>query len=609
MKRRVLHLSVEEFRRLLASARWALREVWAMHPSLVIGLVLVTLMQGVLPAVLALTIRSLTNVAVHAAEQQGELVTSLLPWLVLTFVVTVAEAVGGAITRLLIQRAADDVELNITSKVLAHAARLDVAFFEDPRFQDIIDRAQHKTASHFSRLLSDILSVVTQLVQTILLAAVLAAIEPLVMTILVPLPLVQLWVQWRLSKEQYLAEAQRTRKRRWSHYFVSLLTGRQTVAEVKLLGLAPILIDRFRALMIEFRNQNRRIYFKSFTADWLFAALTTSAFFAMLVRVFARYIQGSLLVGDVVAFGTVTLRLRGTIESLVWSTSRSMEHALYISNLQEFLSIEPRIKPTAGLSPSSSKGEIEFRNVSFAYPGADRSALSDVSFRIEPGETVALVGKNGAGKTTLVKLLARFYDPEAGAVLFDGIDVRELSLEYLHRQIAFVFQRHGPYEATALENIAYGDWGRLLQDRERVRRIAEETGVNELIERMPQGYDTLLGRRFGEYDLSDGQWQQLAIARAFARDARLLILDEPTAHLDAMAEYELFDRTRQLASGKTTILISHRFSTVRMADRILVLDQGRIVEAGTHRELVAQQGHYAKLYEIQQRQMEVSLDL
>jgi ATP-binding cassette subfamily B protein len=282
---------------------------------------------------------------------------------------------------------------------------------------------------------------------------------------------------------------------------------------------------------------------------------------------------------------------------------------LYISNLRDFLSVQPRISSAPGHQPSLTRGEIEFRNVSFTYLGAQTPALSDVSFHIRPGETVALVGKNGAGKSTLVKLLARFYDPDAGDILFDGLDLRELSLDYLHRQIAFVSQNFGRYEATAAENIAYGHWERLGQDRQQIERTAQYAGAHEMIQRMPQGYETLLGRRFGDYDPSDGQWQQLAVARAFARDAALLILDEPTSNLDATAEYELFNRFRELAEGRTTILISHRFSTVQMADRILVLDGGRVVEAGTHRELVAQAGHYAMLYETQRRQMGLSPEM
>jgi ATP-binding cassette subfamily B protein len=242
-------------------------------------------------------------------------------------------------------------------------------------------------------------------------------------------------------------------------------------------------------------------------------------------------------------------------------------------------------------------------NVEFAYPGSSRLVLRGVSLEIEPGEIVALVGENGSGKTTLVKLIARLYHADRGRITLDGRDIETLEMESLHRRIAFVFQSFGRYEATARDNIAYGDWEKCLDDPDRVEEIARVAGVHEMLLSMPEGYDTMLGRTFGTFDLSGGQWQKLAMARAFARQAALLILDEASASLDARAEYELFVRARELARGRTTILISHRFSTVSMADRILVMDQGRIVESGSHRELLRRGGHYAKLYGLHQQQM------
>jgi ATP-binding cassette subfamily B protein len=314
-------------------------------------------------------------------------------------------------------------------------------------------------------------------------------------------------------------------------------------------------------------------------------------------------LEGNLTIGDVAIYAGAMLGLRKAFESTILSVSSDVEQTLYISNLREFLNLKPRITDTSGLTPISSRGEIEFRNVSFTYPGSTQPTLSHVSFHIMPGETVALVGENGAGKTTLVKLIARLYDPDQGCILFDGIDLRELSLAYLRSHMSFVLQRFGRYEATAADNIAYGDWQRLLDNRNEVEQVIHRANMHDMIEAMPQGYDTMLGRMFGEYDLSEGQWQKLALARAFARDSLFIILDEPTSNLDARAEYQIFSRFRELAEGRTTVFISHRFSTVGMADRILVMDKGRIVESGTHQQLLSQAGHYASLYNLHQSRM------
>jgi ATP-binding cassette, subfamily B, bacterial len=595
----------QSFRQLLESGRWALRLSWQMHRGLVVAWVAASLAGGALPAALALVMRALINRAVAAAgsaEQWG----SLVPWLALGLALTVLSTVVDTVTDYLEQVTADEVDLEINSRILRHAAGMDVALFEDLRFQDIIELAQANTSRHFTQLIANSLSVLSQLSQTLSLGAILMAIEPLGVLFAIPLAVMHLAVRWRLSRRKYLEEKGRAVKRRWSSYFVSLLTSRRTVAEARLLDLPPILIERFRTLMSEIRDQNRRIYQTELLGNSVFATLTAGALFGVLWSAYRRFVQGALSVGDLVTFGTVSLRLRGSLEGVVKSVNRANESALFTNNLRQFLEIQPSVDPQVGQRPIV-LGGLELDKVTFTYPGSKRPVLRNLSLHIEPGHTVALVGRNGAGKTTLVKLLARFYDPDSGVIRLDGQDLRDLALQHLQAQIAFVFQNLSPYEATAAENIAFGDWRRLLNDRQEVERIARSTGVDEIVERMPQGYDTLLGRHFGEYDLSEGQWQQMAIARAFARNAPLLVLDEPSARLDAQAEYRLFQRFRQLAHGRTAIIISHRFSTVRMADRIFVLEAGELVEQGSHDELVARGGLYARLYGLQIEQLGVSV--
>lgn len=590
-------------RSLLSNAHWALKRIWATSPPLTAGLIAATLVRSFMPAALALTARGLINAVAAVLDRGTNDYRTLVPWLAVGLVLALVQAVSEFAAKFFTQRLHDELNLSITSDILTHAAGLDVGFFEDPRFQDVMERAQQNTASHFSQFATQTLTTITNIIQMVSLAAILIAIEPLIATVLVAIGFPYLISQWRFAKTHYLKEHLRTTGRRWTRYFTSRMTSQQSVTEIKLLDLAPLLRDQFRSIMTAFRDENRKLYVQNFATNSLFAVLGTIAFFGTFVWVALQAVEGKLTIGDVAIYGGAMLTLRRTFESTVLSISSDLEQTLYTSNLREFLSLKPRITSISGLTPSSSRGEIEFRNVSFTYPGSTQPVLSDVSFHIRPGETVALVGENGAGKTTLVKLIARLYDPDQGCILLDGIDLRELSLIYLRSHLSFVLQRFGRYEATVADNIAYGDWRRLINDRNGVEQVTQRADMHDMIEAMPQGYDTLLGRMFGEYDLSEGQWQSIAVARAFARDASLIILDEPTSNLDARAEYQIFSRFRELARGRTTIFISHRFSTVSLADRILVMDKGQVVECGTHEELLSQAGHYASLYDLHRRQM------
>jgi len=589
-----------------ATSRWAIALIWASNARLVVILLTITFITGFLPAATALVMRGLINVVVDTLGSASASLADVAPWLLLGVVLAMAEVLGRLANTYSVGRLVDELDLTITTDILAHATRLDVAFFETPRLQDTYHRAHRNIANHFARFFAGLLSAATHTVQAVSLVGILLVIEPIAALVIVPLAIPHLVVRWRASRQFYRVEHERTAKRRWSEYFVSLLTDRHNVGEVKLLGLGPLIVTRFRDLMAGFRDQNRRRYLYRFASDAAAGVIGIVVVYALFVNVVYKAIEGALTVGDVVVFVTAAARLRGALEVLVGEASAVREQTLHIENLRSFLDARPRIASTRSLVPRDTRGEITFRHVTFAYPGSEVPALIDVDFTIRPGETVALVGRNGAGKTTLVKLIARFYDPQQGTVLLDDNDIRDLSVDYLHRTIGFVFQSFVRYEATAEENLAYGDWQRLLGDREGIERIAKQAGVSELFGRFPQGYRTLLGRRFGEHDPSGGEWQQIAIARALARDTSLVVLDEPTSNLDAEAEFEIFTRLRSLAQNRTTLLVSHRFSTVSMADRILVLDGGRLVEQGTHAELLAQKGPYATLYSFQRRQMDLS---
>jgi ATP-binding cassette subfamily B protein len=563
-----------------------------------------TLIDSLLPAGVALTARGIVNAALRAFNGKAVTLPAVLPWLLAALALALLDVTISLWQSYLSQRLFDELNLGITQRILEHAARLDVSAFEDPTIQDVMDRAQENTAQHFTQFVTAVLAALTGMAQVVSLAAVLIVIEPILTLLIVPVFIPQLVFQWQLARRRFAEEHSRTTKRRWSRYFVSRLTGQTYVPEVKILDLAPLLIRRFRELMTAFKEEDRKLYLRGLDGGLLFGTLSTVAYFVAFGDVVLRAVGGQLTIGDVAIYGGSAARLRGSLDATTRSLATILEQALYVSNLREYLALEPQVRDHGERRPQVVRGGLALDHVTFTYPGTSVPAVSDITLEIRPGETLALVGENGAGKTTLVKLIARLYDPDRGRITLDGIDLREYALEALHAEIACVFQNFGRYEGSLHENIALGDWRRLLEDRARIEELGRLAQLEPFVRGLPQGYDTLVGRMFGEVDLSGGQWQKIAVARAFARDARVLILDEPTSNLDARAEFQLFSQFHELARGRTTVLVSHRFSTVRLANRIVVIDNGRIVEAGTHTELVAHKGLYANLFRLHQQQMQ-----
>jgi len=534
----------------------------------------------------------------NRANQQAA--PALVPWLVIGFVLTTLEGLGALASRLFSQRLGDELRARVTVDVLARAAQRDLAYFEDPRSQDELSRIRTDPAEQISSFVIDVLSAAGNAMQVASLLAVLAFIEPLILVLAGVAALPYLFFQSALAARQYSLEFARATKRRWGQYFVSTLTEPARVGEVKILGLGPTLIGKFRELMAEFRDQDRKLYGQSFLGGSAFVAVTTAAIYLLFLRVAYLVIEGRLTLGDLAIFGGAATRLRNALEALIETVGALFGRALRLRDIQAFLAAPPPAVERAATLGERSAPAIVFENVSFTYPGSTEPALQHLSFAIRTGETVAVFGRNGAGKSTLVKLLAGLYEPSAGRILFAGVDLRSVPRDEFFDRLAFVFQDSARFEASAADNIAYADWRRLRDDKPRVEAIARAAGVEAMIRALPNTYDTQLGRSFGQVELSGGQWQQIAVARAIARAGSLLVLDEPTANFDAHAEHELFSRLRAQAQReeRTTVIVSHRPSTVRLAERILVLDGSRLVETGTHTELMATGGAYAQLCEL-----------
>ncbi len=589
--------------RVLADGRWALGFTWRTAPRQAALLVAAELVKAVVPAGLTVVFGGLVDaVAAAAATGPGADPGRVLLWVGAALGLSILGGLTKIAERHASRRLLDELEVRLTGVVLGHAASLDVATFEDPASLDLLERARRDPAASFHLFLLNALHVLGDGLQGLTLAAVLVAVEPWLLAPLVVLSVPYGLFQWRTASRRYGQETRYTTRRRWSQYFVHLLTRAPGVTEIKLLDLGPLLLERFRSVASQFRDESARILWRSSVVGALFVVLSSAALFAVLAHLGLRVLAGGATVGSLVVFAGAAARLRAVVEETLAYLGSALERGLFVRNLRAFLALSPRLSPGGG-RPVAVRGaaEVELAGVTFTYPGAEKPALTDVTLHVRPGETVALVGENGAGKTTLVRLIARIHDPDCGSVRFGGTDLRELDEADLRRNISWVLQDFLRFEATAEENLAYGDWRRLLGNRREVEELARRTGVAPLVESLPAGYDTWLGRMFGRQDLSAGQWQRLAVARALARPAPLLILDEPTASLDVRAEEELFRRFRELAAGRTAILVSHRFSTVAMADRVVVLSEGRVVESGSHAELLRRGGLYAELYRLSER--------
>ncbi|SFO22007.1 ATP-binding cassette, subfamily B [Amycolatopsis rubida] len=573
---------------------------WQASPTLTILLVVVTMASGLLPTVTAYIAKILLDSVVAAIQQRGS-TADIVRITLFQFGVLAATAISSAITTIAQSLLQERMTLSIRHQVMQHASDLHLAYFEGSTSYDMLRQAAQEAPTRPLSMMTSALGLIRTMITFASMIALLVSISPLLALVALLAPIPAFISQSKYGSRAFWLTFMMSPIKRRMDYLSSLVTTDTYAKETKLFGLGPYFVDRFRKLGVVAYERQRKLTVKRNVSSTSWGLLSTLVGSGIALYIALEAVGGRLTLGDLALYTAAATSVQTSVTGLFTAFSGMYENNLYLDTLYRFLDTKPEITAPAKPRPlpSTVEGHIQFESVSFSYPGADEPALHGVSFEIRPGETVAVVGRNGAGKSTLFKLLCRLYDPTAGRILLDGVDIREYDPVALRTRISAMFQDYVTYQGTAAENIGLGDLNRLT-DREHIEDSARRAGADERIARLPTGYDSPLGRWFDQgVSLSGGEWQKIALARAFQREAPILILDEPTSALDAQAEHDLFDRLHTLSRGRTTLYISHRFSTVRQAERILLLDHGKVAEYGTHEALMAADARYAELFTLQ----------
>ena len=577
-----------------------MRMVWECGPKTVVASMLLRLALALLPVAILDVSRWLINDVVNSLKHHSTLSPHFW-WVVglefglASLAAILTRAIGFCDSLL-----GDLYMQHISIRVIEHASQLDITAFENPDYYDRLERAKAQATDRIAMI--QMMGTLTQQVLTTLaLAVYIAKFSPFLLLLLIAGTIPALLGESHFAFLGYAKNFMQTPMRRKMDYLRDVGGSKEAAKELKLFGLRDFLIDSFRGMANTIFDQNVELSKRRLIVGVLLSMLATAGYYSAYALALWGTYRGKFTIADLAVLINAILQVSANLQQIFVNASGVADQALFLTDLLGFFAMEPtvRSKPNAIKIPRPIRQGIEFRNVSFAYPGTTRLVLKNFDFHLRPGERVALIGENGQGKTTIVKLITRLYDPTEGQILIDGVDLRDYDMEDLCHEIGVIFQDFMRYEMTARDNIAVGR----IEERDRLDRIqdaAQMSLADEVIERLDGTYEQQLGRRFeGGVDLSGGEWQRMALARAYLRDAQLLILDEPTAALDARSEQEVFQRFAELTKGKMALLISHRFSTVKMTDRIVVLSHGVLTEEGTHDELIRQGGLYAEMFEMQ----------
>ena len=576
-----------------------LKILWESGPQVVAWGLILRVLVALTPLAIAMVAAWIINGVNHVLQHQ-----SLPPhfWWIVCLEVGLA-VLAGLLTRTIDyfdSLLADRYTHHVSIQVMRQAAQLDLTTYEDPVYYDRLERARVQATDRLV-LIQQMGRLFQQIITTLVFTGTLLYYSPWLMVLLALGVIPSFLGETHFAFLGYAKNFRQTPAKRQMDYLRQVGGSKEAAKELKLFNLNEYLTNRFAALSEQIYKENIALSRKKLFGGGLLGILSTLGYYGSYAYVIWRAVHGYYNIGTFYFITNAIVQASSNLQQVFSTASGIADQALFLTDLIAFFDMKPMVqsKPNALPSPRPIRKGFEFRNVSFAYPGTERKVLRDFNFTLSPGERIALIGENGQGKTTVVKLITRLYDPTEGQILLDGVDLREYSLEDLHKEIGVIFQDFMRYEMTARENIAIGRV-ELPHTEAEIENAAEKSLAAGVVAKLAHGYDQVLGRRFeGGVDLSGGEWQKIALARAYLRDAQLLILDEPTAALDAKSELEVFERFAELTEGKMALLISHRFSTVRMADRIVVLEGGRLVEEGNHAQLMALGGRYAAMFEMQ----------
>ena len=593
----------KEVRDSFAHTPKAVQLVWQTNRSATVGLAFLTLGGALLPAAQAWVGKLIVD-GVVASIQGGhdpEQTKTVFFYLILELVLFLLSTALNHARRLVQQLIQLQLANHVRGEIIRKALSLELAFFEHPDYYDRLQNARREGSYKPVELINDTFQIVQNTITMISFAALFFRFSPWLVVILFATSVPAFIAETRFSEQGFRLLTRRAPESRQINYLGRLLTEDSAAKEIKLFNLGETLLDRCLTLFDKFFKEDKSLAAKRAVVGFSLGLIATAGFYGSYAWIVWHTVQGNISLGDMTLYLSIFRQGQSTFQSILSAVGSIYENNLFMANYFDFLAIEPQMKVSARREklPTPLSHGIEFRDVGFRYPESDDWALRGINLSIRPGEKIALVGHNGAGKTTVIKLLSRLYDPTEGAILIDGIDIREVDPLDLRQKIGVIFQDFVRYHLPVTENIGFGQIDGVHR-MDRIVESARKSGAHAIIENLPEGYQTVLGRWFhGGHELSTGQWQRIALARAFMREAEILVLDEPTASLDAQTEYEIFRHFQELTEGKMAILISHRFSTVRMADRIVVIQGGRIAEAGSHQELLRREGTYARLFSMQ----------